>query len=151
MASLAFAMPAAVNPAVKTAVVGYQKNYSVQETDLASAISDSRRVFISEEFRLVRAVDSAVGAFHLLAKTLQTDGLWATKAGASTHANHLLSVYGRDARLARMTVAHRGLLLDLGKKIRVTSARFGLSNTRFLVVGVALDAGRNEIELTLYK
>lgn len=140
-------LPPGVNPAIKGAFVGYEKIWFVQETDLDGAIADARRRLIVEEFRFADQLDPAIAAIHLRAQTVVVKALFATQAGAEDHASHLLDLYTKGRRLARMVIGHKGYRLDLGQQVRVTAERFGLANRRFRIAGLNVDAGRHRVEI----
>lgn len=144
-------MPEAIRPAVKTATVGYDRVYAVQNTDIAGAATDARRGLVQRERRFVSGNTSGLASFHLRATELTIPGLWTTKVGASNHEAHLRGLYDRNARLARATIGHRGFLLGINQKVRLNAPRYGVDSRRFRIVGVSVDARRKRVTLTLFQ
>lgn len=143
-------LPGDLAPVVWRVAVGYQRNYTVQ-TDLAASVTDARRTFASEEYRVASAADSAVKTAHVLARDLPiVEGYFAAQADAQAEANRLLALFKSRRGLYRMATKLGALRVDLGYVVSVTTSRYGFAAGKLArVVGYRLDASRREIELTL--
>jgi len=143
-------LPSQVQPAVKRATVGYQRSYFVQTTDLDSAITDARRTFVQQEYRQVTDSSAGVGTRYASAKDLGVATLFATEAGATTHLDYLLDLYGVDTELVSVAVSHKAMLLEIGECVRLTLDRFNIDDV-FCIVGIGVDASRKEVQLLLLR
>ena len=132
--------------------IGYQRNWTVQ-TDLAASVSDDRKQFLAEQYRVVSDADATVKARHQQA--LDPDPLLTTaddSADAATLATHLLALHSIDRQEFECTVQRRGYGVDIGTILRIGNySRYGLSNGKnFYVVGVRDDGKRGENILRLW-
>jgi len=78
--------------------LSYQKNYTVQ-TDVATSVTDARKAWLKEQYRVSSASSSAVLNQFLLAGELSVDTLLVSDVAAEVEAARRLSLYGarRDA------------------------------------------------------
>lgn len=140
-------------PAWKVAL-NYKKFYSVQENDLAGAVSITRRADLAKEYRTVEASDATVKTRHTLATPLEFDTLLIDATAAQTEATRRLTLYKAE----RATITARlGLdpsllsTIDLGAVVRLTLPRFGMSAGRdFRVIGLQPDYRLGVIDVTLW-
>lgn len=133
-------------------VVNYARNYTVQDSDLAGAVTADRRAWLVQETRSAAVEDATVKAKHLLADVLTVDTLLTAAADATTEAARLQAIYGvqRDLFKVQVHIAD-AQTIDLGQVVRVVYHRFGLGAGRsFLVIGAAPEAHRGYTELTLW-
>jgi hypothetical protein len=132
--------------------VKYKKFYTVQDTDLAGAVTDARRNEVKEEFREVVSTDVAIKTKHLLSPELEFQTLLVDASAAGTEAARLLVIYKtrRDVVTAKVKVC-QCVSIDLGDVVEVDIPRFGYSGGKlFRVIGIETDLRRNEIDLTLW-
>lgn len=142
-------LPAPVEPMIWRAAVNYARNYTVQ-TDLAAAVTAARRTFAAEEFRTSKDEDAAVLTAHLLAKSYEVqEGVFADAAESLTEAGRMMDFWGdltSPRRVFRMVTRPEALTCDIGKTIRVTHSRFGLSGgVLALVIGHAVKGSEMEL------
>lgn len=134
--------------------VKYKKFYSIQDSDIAGAVTDARRNEIREEFRETVATDATVKNKHLLSPELEFETLMVDSTAAATEATRLLNIYKVRRDVVTCTVnLDTGLasVLDLGDVVEVVLSRFGYSGGRdFIVIGIQTDLRRNHLELTLW-
>jgi hypothetical protein len=133
--------------------VGYQKLWTTQQdTDLAGAVTASRRSFLAQEMRLAAASDSSVQTAYLLA--VDPDplvSLFNSQSDALALATSLLALYKTFRQTARITMALRGLGARLGATVLVTHHRLNGGNpTPMLVMDITIDADSREIELVVW-
>lgn len=134
--------------------VGYQKNYTVQ-SDLAGSVSDTRRAFAAEEYRLAEASNRTVLLDHPFANDLPpVNGLFVNQADADAEAERLLDLHRDTRAIYRVTlpaVPGRGYLINLGETVNLMYPRWDLSVGRNLrVVEIHEDGKNNRIELVAY-
>lgn len=147
-------LPAALTPPPWRHRVGYQKNYTVQ-SDLAGSVSDTRRAFAAEEYRLAEASNTTILIDHPFAHDLPpVNGLFVNQVDANTEAERLLDLHRDTRAIYRITmpaVPGRAYLINLGETINVTYPRWDLSVGRNLrVVEFNEDGKNNRIELAAY-
>ena len=133
--------------------VGYQKLWTTQQdTDLAGAVTASRRSYLSQEYRLTYAQDLTVPNSFLLA----TDppplvSLFYNSADAQTLADALLALYKVARQTIRVTVGLVGIAAKPGSSVLVTFPRLNTgSQTPMLVMDVTLNADKRQVELILW-
>jgi hypothetical protein len=130
----------------------YAQNYTVQNSDLAGAVTDSRRAELAREFRSAVAADASVQTQHLLAAEMDYPTCFAFEADAQAEAVRQLAL--RSVRRDRLTVT----VLDdvfvnirLGDVVSVVLPRFGMDlGKHFLVIGYQPDYRLNRGDLTLW-
>lgn len=140
-------------PAWKVSL-NYKKFYTVQPSDLAGAVSVTRRADLAKEYQTVEASDVAIQARHKLATPLEFNTLLVDATAAQTEATRRLTMY--KAERATLT-ARLGLdpdiltTLDLGNVVRLTLPRFGMDAGRdFRVIGLQPDYRLGVIDITLW-
>jgi len=141
-------LPPPVEPIVWRVLVGYQRNYTVQN-DLAAAVTPARRTFAAEPWRISKLEDAAIQARHLLAREFgPTESLYAAQADSDSEAQRLFELWSRPRGLFRMKTRPKALLRDLGQTIDVKHPRHGLQNgAHARVLGHAIRG--SEVELTV--
>jgi hypothetical protein len=110
--------------------LNYAKNYTVQESDLAGAVSTGRRVVIGNAWRVVAAEDTSVKNKHLLSPELEFESLIVSAEAASTEADRLLTLRKtrRDRNNLETYVEANAIDgIELGDEVRVYSDRLGYS------------------------
>jgi hypothetical protein len=121
-------LPAPVEPIIWRALVGYQRNYTVQ-TDLAAAVPAARRTYAAEPHRIAQIDDVAVQGRHLLARELgPTESHYAAEADADAEARRLFDLWGKPRGLFRVKTRPKALLRDLGQVIDLQHPRHGLAH-----------------------
>lgn len=132
--------------------VAYNRNWTVQRSDLAGSVTDSRRQFLSDEFRFAAAADTSIRIRHTRAVDPSPIlSFFATESAAQSLADRLLPLYKADRQVLTATVKRLSYQLDLGEVVKVTWPRLGLSSGKnFIVVGIREDGDRNEGILRLW-
>lgn len=140
-------------PAWRVAVL-CNRNWTVQSSDFAPAVTEARRAFLSRESAEAIAEDVTVKTKHLLAPEMAFSTDLLNYADGVTEAARLLALYQTrrdrfeviaaldDARLA---------LLELNGVVKMIYPRYGLQDGKlFRVLGYRIDARRNRVEITLW-
>jgi hypothetical protein len=141
-------LPAAVEPAVWRARVGYQHNYTMQ-TDLAASVTAARRAFAAEADRVEPAQDLTVKSQRLLAKEYgPTGNLYSLQADAATEALRLLNLWKTAPGFYWVRVAPIALARDLGDVINLTCSRYGFAGGKLARI-VAHKVAGSVVELTV--
>lgn len=133
--------------------VGYQRNWTVQGSDLAGSVSTTRRAFLAEQYRVGQAQDEVITLKHPMSREPDIiQSFYANQADADTEADRLLNLYGRAARaLYRVTIKTYPFQMDVGDVVALRYPRWNLREGRNLVVvGVEDDATRNDITITVF-
>lgn len=134
--------------------LGYKLFWTVQESDLAGAVSITRRADLAKEYRTVEATDAAIKTSHLLATPLEYDTLLIDATAAQTEATRRLTLYKAErATITARLALDPALLatLDLGAVVRLTLPRFGMSAGRdFRIIGLQPDYRLRVIDVTLW-
>jgi hypothetical protein len=145
-------LPSEVSPPNFQRRVGYQRNYTLQSTDLAGSVSDERRAFLREEYRVAISTDTNIKSTHLLA----TDppivrGLFTEQTDAQDEADRLLTLYKADRSHYRVTIKGRSFGLDLGQTVQIVYPRWDMTDGKyFVIVGMGDDAMNNQAVLELF-
>lgn len=134
--------------------LGYKRMWTVQDTDLAGAVTDARRAELREEYRRVKDEDAAVKTAHLLAPELAFDTLLIDGTAATTECTRRLTLYKarRDLFDVRVRLdAALAAAIDLGAVVTLVLARFGLAAGKlFRVIAIRPDLRLNALDLTLF-
>ena len=133
--------------------VSYQKNYTVQDFDLAAATLDARRNVLAQSSLTVSSEDLAIKTQYSLAATLVRDSLLVTQANAQTEATRVLALYkvSRDLYSVRIALDLTETLPDLIDVANLTLNRFGLNSGKlFKIIGIEADYSTNRATLTLW-
>jgi hypothetical protein len=131
----------------------YQKNYSVQDFDLAGAVTAARRSVLSLPALTKSAEDSAIKTQYALAPTIEKESLLVDATAAQTEATRLLNLYKTSRDLYTVTIALdlTTTLPDLNNIVTVTMNRFGLNSGKlFKIIGIESDYSKNRATLTLW-
>jgi hypothetical protein len=133
--------------------VQYQKNYTVQASGLAGAVTDVRRAFLAQEYREAIAEDATVKITHLLAVESIYPTLLASATDAATEAARLQTLRGalRHAYDATVPLNDDYATVDLGDVVTLQHNRYGLSaGVLHRVIGVDPDARNSRITFRLW-
>jgi hypothetical protein len=131
----------------------YQKNYSVQDFDLAGAVTAARRSVLSLPALTKSAEDTAIKAQYTLAPTIEKESLLVDATAAQTEATRLLNLYKTSRDLYTVTIALdlTTTLPDLNNIVNITMNRFGLNSGKlFKIIGIESDYSKNRATLTLW-
>lgn len=133
--------------------VSYQKNYTVQDFDLAAATLDARRNVLAQSSLTVSSENLAIKTQYSLAATLVRDSLLVTQANAQTEADRVLALYkvNRSLFTVRIALDLTETLPDLVNVANLTLNRFGLNSGKlFKIIGIEADYSTNRATLTLW-
>lgn len=132
-------MPSDLSPPPYIFKVGYGKNYTIQTTDLASAVTDARRQTLSEPASFKSFFDSTVQAAH--AKENAPDpiiGNLLLDTDAQTVANALGALWSAERRLYDIEMWLSPIASEIGDNILIT-----FPQDRFVFGAVAVVVGIN--------
>lgn len=137
-------LPREVRPAVRSATVGWGRNYTVTN-DLAGGAAAADVAFFAAEYRTIERTQ----AFIQFAETavLRLDTQLTTEAGAQALGDLALALYDGEPRRARVPLKHLGLAFFVASKARITHAREGVSAQLARVIGVDLDTRTFDVTL----
>jgi hypothetical protein len=133
--------------------VRYSRNWTVQNNDLAGAVTDARRAFLVNEYREAVAEDRSVQDWNPASPELTFDTLLLTEADAQAEATRLLGLYSARRDTFRVTVKMSDDLaaLQLGNFVGLQFYRYGLSAGKTLVLtGIETDWQADKMQLTLW-
>jgi len=139
-------------PAYKV-ILNYAKNYTTQDSDIASSVTADRRSFLRYQFQSSYTEDATVKNQFLLASEITRDTLLVSSANASTEASRLLTLYKTNRYMYQVRIAldvteH---LPDLNDTANVTLDRFGLDSGKlFRIIGISSNYAINRATLTLW-
>jgi hypothetical protein len=139
-------------PTYKT-IVRYARNYTPQDSDLAAAVSDARRIFLAQEWREAQATDAAVQTVHLLAPQSVEESLLSLEANAQSEATRRQALRGvrRDMFLAKIPWTDETAPLDLVQIVELQHPRYRLGeHSLFRILGIKPDAKDRSLELTCW-
>lgn len=131
----------------------YQKNYNIQDTDLAGSVTAARRSVLSLPALTKSAEDTAIKTQYTLAPTIEKESLLVDATAAQTEATRLLNLYKVSRDLYTVTIALdlTQSLPDLNNVVNITINRFGLNSGKlFKIIGIESDYSRNRATLTLW-
>lgn len=132
--------------------VGWGRNWTVQTGDLDVTVSDARRQFLRSADRVATASDGGLLTSHASAVDAPlVETLLVNEADATTVAAYLQALFGVERSIYRITVKRLGYLMKHGDVLHITYPRFDMtSGKKFIVIGIAEDAGSEEIELRVW-
>lgn len=144
-------LPPAIYPPPRRVRVGYAQNYA-PSSNLATAVSDADRAFLTQQFRYAEAYSSTVATTFLLAQEPgAVDGLYVLQADAQTEATRLLALYAPGRRMFEVTTRRYLWQMELGYTGTLTYADYGLSGGLPVVcVGWQEDAATGLLKITLF-
>ena len=134
-------------------IVNYQKNYTVQDFDLAAATLDARRNVLSQSSLTAASEDLTIKNQYALAAELTRAALLTTQGDAQTEATRVLNLYkvNRDLYTVKIALDFSEALPDLGNVVKLTLARFSLNSGKlFKIIGIESDYSTNRATLTLW-
>jgi len=134
--------------------VKHSRNWTVQTTGLASAVTAARAAYLSGDGLVASANDATVQAQYPLAVERSFDTLMVNAGDAATEAARLLTLYKsrRDMLVvrARLDLATADVVRP-GAVVRLTWPRYGMNSGKlFTVLGVNSDYQTDSVEYTLW-
>ena len=138
--------------------VRYAKNYTVQDTDLAAAVTQARREVVNKEWREAIATDATVQTAHPLAIESVEDSLLTVEADAQAEATRRQALRGVVRNFFELTVPYNDdtAAIELNDVIELAHSRYGLgiiggdTGALVSVLGLASDAENRELTLTVW-
>jgi hypothetical protein len=150
-------LPSKYQPPAYRWRVPYQRNWTVQTSDLAGSVSATRRAFLSQDVRLAEASSATIQTDHPFAQDRDpVASYFKNQADAAAEAARLIDLFKTTRAVYRMTVPRRALRRDVGDQISVTHPRFDLSQGRAMIVletavNVAVQDGTvDSVEIVAY-
>ena len=136
--------------------LNYQRNHSVQKSDIAGAVTDARRGFLVNQWRVVASTDNNVQTKHILSPEIFEDSHIVSAEPASVEVIRRLDL--RKVRRDRLDVIipfelGTASTIDLSDEIEVFTDRLGYSTGRsFVILGdtLVLDDDGGVINLDLW-
>lgn len=136
------------------AVCRHTRNWTVQASDLAGAVTDARRAILAEQWRAENSDDTAIKTQWLLAEELERDTLLTSAANAATEAARLLALYKvrRDLYDVPVTLdiltAYSLKLMDV---VELQLSRFGMGGGKsFRIIGIRVELDKHRAILSLW-
>jgi hypothetical protein len=132
--------------------IAYQKNWTVMSADrVAGAVTDSRKLFLSEEYRFKDDIDGAVKTRHPINTEREVLALLSGAAAASSEAARQQALFGADRDYYNVKVGNPTYQLNVGDVVKLIHTRFGLENGRaFMVVGFSENVKNDTLDLILW-
>lgn len=128
-------LPDAYNPPPYRWRVPYQRNWTVQTSGLAGAVTASRRAFLAEQDRLAEASSISIQTDHAFAQDRDPiEAYFANLADAQAEADRRIDLFKVTRAIYRMRVPRRAVRRDMGDVIDVTHPRHDLSFGRLMTV-----------------
>lgn len=142
-------LPSGVTPTPWRWTVGYQRNWTVQTTDVAGSVSDTRKAFLAEQYRIAEAKSAAVQVDHPFAQEHPLiEAYFRDQADAQAHADELLALWRSSRALYRIVTDPTPLRINIGEVVEVTFPRFDLTQGRLLrVVEITEDGKQDRVEI----
>lgn len=144
--------PSGINPPNWRRKVGYQKNWTVQTSDIAGAVTTDRRAFLAEEYRIGEYQDETITTRHPLATDPDlVQALFSDKEDADAEAERLVNLYGAQRSMYRVELKTKPFLLDIGQGISLTYPRWDLRDGKqFRIVSIDDDAVSNRCTMQVF-
>jgi hypothetical protein len=133
--------------------LNYQKNYNIQTTDLAGAVTAARKNVLSLPSLTKSAEDAAIKNQYALAATIEKETCLVDATATQTEATRLLNLYkvNRDLYTVDIALDLTKTLPDLNNVVNITINRFGLNSGKlFKIIGIESDYSKNRATLTLW-
>lgn len=139
-------------------IVRYQRNYTVQATDVAAAVTQARREFIAKEWREAEESSASVQTAHPLAIQSVDDSLLSVEADAEAEATRRQSLRGTSRDFYEFTVplTDTNAAIDLNDVVELFHTRYHLGiigsedGTLLRVLGLQPNALRRELTITAW-
>lgn len=135
-------------------VCRHTRNWTVQASDLAGAVTAARRAALAEEWRAANSDDAAIKTQWLLAGEMERDTLLVSASDAATEAARLLALYKvrRDLYDVPVTLdILTGNSLKLMDVVGLDMARFGMGGGKpFRLIGIRVELDNHRAILSLW-
>lgn len=139
---------------VHRVTVNYAKNYTVQTSGIAGAVTAARKNIIGKASQQQMAEDASVAVQYLSSPEMTRDTCLVSAADAIAEAARLLAIFKVRRDIFRLTIrVDQATIaaLDLGAVVNVIYKRFGMSSGKLLrILGIESDYDSNTAKLTLW-
>lgn len=146
-------LPDAIEPPAYRYRAAYARNWTVQTDNFAGSVSEDRRTFLREPFRVSEpAEDQRIKINHPLAQDPPPiETFFDEEAPAKAECERRLRFFRSARSVYRLSARARPFGLDLGDEIHVTYPRWDLAAGKsFRVVSIDEDTENNIIEIVGY-
>lgn len=142
---------APLDPPAKTLQVAYQRNWTVQLSDLAGAVTLTRKTFLAEQDRL-NITTTTAGNAHIRAQAPDPiPALFANSADSVTELTRIAALYGVDRAVYTIRTPVGLWRCRLNQPVRLTYPRWNLRTGKTgYITRLVEDAQRNEIEIDVF-
>lgn len=131
--------------------VAYQRNNTIQTTDIAGAVSMARRNYVKEPYLLAVAEDETIRQRWKLAEEMTVPAWFAEESDAQDEADRLLAMYGTPRAIYTFETSTKPYGVKLGDTIQLTRTQFNLSaGKKFRVVRRTIDTLNHKTKLTVW-
>lgn len=121
-------LPAQVEPMIWRALVGYERNYTIQ-IDLAAAVPAARRSYAAQPMRVEESSDASIKSRARLARELGVPAIYRDQADALAEAVRLMDLWGDEARaLFVVPLPLKALTRELNEIVSIQHSRHGLAD-----------------------
>ena len=130
----------------------HTKNFTSQPSDIAGAVTDVRRAYVSQEWRSTIDEDAAIKDKHLLAQEMEAYGLMVLASAADTEAARRLTLYDERRDILDVAIPLEVLgAVKLMDVIKVIYPRFGCTSGKdFRLIGIRYELAQRQAVLTLW-
>ena len=144
--------PAPIDPPAATIQVAYERNWTVQTEDVASALTLAQRQYLAEAERLESAESITAENNHINAQSPEpVHSSFADSADAEDEAGRLIGLHGVDRAIYVIRTPVGLWNTRLNQKCTVTYPRWNLRNgLTGYIVGIREDAQANEQEIRVF-
>lgn len=138
-------------------IVRYRRNYTVQPTDLAAAVTLANRALFGREWREAQETQSDVQTQHLLADQDEWETLLTEEADAQAEATRLQDLRGEKRELLEFTVplTDDSAAIELNQVVGLVHPRYSFSvvgsdedGALLRVLGLAPNSEKRELTIT---
>lgn len=132
--------------------VKYRKNDAVlSEEQIAAAVSDSDRAFLTAEWRHAVDDDAAILTAYPQSKAIEIDSIFDESSAADAEATRQLGLFGARRDYFHVLMKAQPLARDLAETVTIKHARYGLSAGKDgLIVDIVEDMTDYEAQLGLW-
>lgn len=124
-----------VNPTWRRKL-GYAKAWSVQPQDtLVSTATNSRKDFVSQEYRFSLSEDTAIKTRRKGAESIERNTLLVNQADADTEVVRQQTLFGADSERFNLTARRQQFKYRVGQTITVNAGRFGFPRD-MIIIGI---------------
>jgi hypothetical protein len=115
--------------------VPYGLNWTVQTSDLALGVTDARKAFLAEAYRLAEATSQSIKTDHPFAQDRDPiEAFFVNQADATAEAARLIALFKTTRAIYRAIVPRRALRYNVGDEIRIQHDRFDLKLGRPAII-----------------